>query len=68
MTEEKIGRLNELARKQKAEGLTEAECLERAELREEYLKAIRTSLEAQLDSTYLIDETGQKQKLKKREE
>lgn len=68
MTQESIQRLNELARKHKEEGLTEEECSERTKLREEYLASIRKSLEAHLDNTYFIDETGEKQKLKKREE
>lgn len=68
MTEERIQRLNELARKYKAEGLTEEESSERTQLREEYLASIRTSLEAHLDQTYFVDENGQKQKLKKKEE
>ena len=36
MTQEKINRINELARKAKAEGLTEAEKDEQTELRNEY--------------------------------
>ena len=67
MTEERIQRLNELARKNKAEGLTEAELSERTLLREEYLSAIRSSLEAQLDNTYILDENGEKRKLEKKE-
>lgn len=68
MTEERIQRLNELARKNKAEGLSEDELAERAVLREEYLSAIRGSLQAHLDNTYFIDENGEKQKLKKKGE
>ena len=67
MTEERIGRLNELARKNKAEGLNEAELAERTELREEYLASIRNSLEAHLDNTYFVDESGEKQKLQKKD-
>ncbi|MDF2838805.1 MAG: hypothetical protein K0S60_508 [Evtepia sp.] len=68
MTFEKIERLNELAWKHRTEGLTEEELDERAELRKEYLAAMRDSLEAHLDNTYLIDENGEKQKLKKKDE
>ena len=39
MTEEKINRINELARKQKAEGLTEEEKAEQHALRREYIES-----------------------------
>ncbi len=68
MTEERIARLNELARKKKTIGLTEEEKQEQALLREEYLAAIRQSLEAQLDNVYYVDDAGQEQKLKRKEE
>lgn len=66
--EEKIKRLNELARKHKEEGLSEEERLERARLREEYLAVIRGSLEAHLDNIYFVDEEGNQEKLKKKED
>ena len=68
MTEERIERLNELARKKKTVGLTEEEKQEQAVLREEYLAAIRQSLEAQLDNVYYVDAQGNEQKLQKRPE
>ena len=68
MTEERIARLNELARKKKTIGLTEEEKQEQAMLRQEYLSAIRASLEAQLDNVYYVDDAGQEQKLKRKEE
>ena len=68
MTEERIARLNELARKKKTIGLTEEEKQEQAMLRQEYLAAIRASLEAQLDNVYYVDDAGQEQKLKRKEE
>ena len=68
MTEERIARLNELARKKKTIGLTEEEKQEQAMLRQEYLAAIRASLEVQLDNVYYVDENGKEQKLKKKEE
>ena len=68
MTEERIARLNELARKKKTIGLTEEEKREQALLREEYLAAIRASLEAQLDNVYYLDDQGKEQKLQKRPE
>lgn len=68
MTADKIERLNELAWKQKTEGLTEEEVAERVELREDYLASVRASLQAHLENTYIVDENGEKQKLKKKEE
>lgn len=63
MTEEKIRRINELARKQKAEGLTEEEKTEQAALRREYIEAYKKSLISQLENTYIVDEKGNKTKL-----
>ncbi|WP_083180189.1 DUF896 domain-containing protein [Paenibacillus yonginensis] len=51
-----VQRINELARKHKAEGLTEAEKLERAELREIYLGNIRRNFRQQLESIEIVDE------------
>ena len=64
MTEDKIKRINELARKQKGEGLTEEEKREQAILRREYIEAYKQSLIAQLENTYIVDEKGNKQKLR----
>ena len=66
MTEERIARLNELARKSKTIGLTEEEKQEQALLRQEYLAAIRQSLEAQLDNVYIVEKDGTQTKLKKK--
>lgn len=63
MEQEKIDRINVLARKSKTEGLTEAEKEEQAALRREYVAAVKRNLTAQLENTYLVDETGQKRKL-----
>ena len=68
MTEERIARLNELARKSKTIGPTGAETQEQALLRQEYLAAIRQSLEAQLDNVYFLEEDGSKTKLKKKDQ
>ncbi len=65
--EEKIQRINALARKAKSpEGLTEAEVQERAQLRQEYVAAVRMNLQAQLENTYIMDEQGNKRKLHKK--
>lgn len=63
MEQEKIDRINTLARKSKTEGLTEAEKEEQAALRREYVAAVKQNLTAQLENTYLVDEKGQKRKL-----
>ena len=60
---ELVKRINELAHKAKAEGLTEEETKERAVLREQYIAAIRKNLTAQLDNTYIIEPDGTKHKL-----
>ena len=44
MTEEKIDRINALAHKQQAVGLTEEEKEEQAKLRQEYIASVRASL------------------------
>lgn len=66
MTEEKIARINELARKSKTVGLTPEEKAEQAVLRKEYLAAIRKSLEAQLDNVYFLENDGSETKLTKK--
>jgi len=42
--------------------------MERAALRREYIDSVLGSLRGQLDNTYLVDEKGQKHKLKKKGE
>lgn len=66
MTEDKIKRINELARKQKAEGLTDEEKAEQAQLRREYIESYKRSLVSQLENTYVVDDKGNKQKLTER--
>ena len=48
-------RINELARKAKAEGLTEAEKEEQAVLRKEWLEKFRANFRSQLDNIELVD-------------
>lgn len=64
MTDEKIARINALAKKAKNEGLTEAEKQEQQTLREEYVADFRRSLKAQLDNTVVINPDGTSYKLK----
>ena len=58
MNEEKLNRINELARKSKAEGLTEAEKREQADLRREYIEAVRRNLRGQLDNIDIREKDG----------
>ena len=64
MDEKKIARINELAHKAKAEGLTPEETTERDALRQEYLNAIMRNAREVLDNTYIVDEKGNKRRLK----
>ena len=67
MTEEKIARINEFARRVKAgEVLTPEELAERDALRREYIDSVKASLTGHLDNTYLVDADGTKTKLGKK--
>ena len=68
MDQKGIDRINELARKAKTEGLTEWELEERAVLRRAYIDSVLGSLRGNLDNTYLVDEKGNREKLKKKGE
>ena len=68
MDQKQIDRINELARKAKTpEGLTKWEEAERAALRREYIDSVLGNLKDQLDHTYVVDEHGNKRKLKEGE-
>lgn len=56
----KIDRINALAKKAKAIGLTERETAERDALRKEYLADMRAAFKQQLDSTYVQTADGAK--------
>ena len=58
--EEKIARINALARKAKAEGLTDGEREEQAQLRRDYIDSVKENLKSQLDSLYVLDEKSGK--------
>lgn len=68
MNEEKIARINELARKSKAEGLTEAEKQEQAILRQEFIASVRNNLKAQLDNIDVVNPDGSIENLGKKHE
>lgn len=60
MEKSKIDRINALAKKAKAIGLTEREPAERDALRKEYLADMRAAFKQQLDSTYVQTADGAK--------
>ena len=66
MTEELIKRINELAKKSKAEGLTEEEKAEQAKLRSEYIAAFRQGVKNTLSNVYIVDEKGNEKKLERK--
>ena len=58
MDEQKIARINELYRRSKAEGLTDAEKQEQNLLRLEYIEAIRSNLRSQLNNIDIEEKDG----------
>ncbi|MCD7716882.1 MAG: DUF896 domain-containing protein [Lachnospiraceae bacterium] len=58
MNQLKLQRINELARRAKAEGLTEAEREEQAALRQEYIEAVRMNLRGQLNNIDIVNADG----------
>lgn len=58
MDENTIQRINELARKAKAQGLTEEEKREQARLRQEYIASVRMNLRSQLDNISIQEADG----------
>ena len=61
---EVIARINELAAKNKAEGLTDEELVERDKLRRIYIDSYKANLVAQLENTYIGQPDGTKVKVK----
>ncbi len=55
---EQIERINELARKSRTIGLTEAEHTEQRELRAQYLREFRANMEATLQNVRVEQEDG----------
>lgn len=67
ITQKDIDRINELSRKSKTEqGLTEEEKQEQQVLRRAYIDAFKQSLVSNLENTYIVDENGNKRKVKRR--
>ena len=68
MTEEKIKRINQLAKKSRETALTPEEQAEQAALRREYIDAMKASLKTQLDHTVVVGPGGARRPLAAREE
>ncbi len=66
--DEVIARINELARKAKAEGLTPEEIAERDRLRRIYIDNVKSSLVGQLENTYIVYPDGTKKKVEHKEQ
>ena len=62
--DEVIARINILAKKNKEQGLTPEELVERDQLRRIYIDSVKASLVGHLDNTYLVRPDGTKEKLK----
>lgn len=58
MEQEKINRINELAKKKKAGTLTAEEKIEQARLREEYIEGYRRAIRHHIEGIKLVDEEG----------
>lgn len=65
ITNETIARINELAKKAKKEGLTEAEKAEQKKLREAYIAAYREDLRLTLEQTVIVEPDGTRRPLRK---
>ena len=63
---EVIARINELAKKNKTEGLTEEEMAERDKLRRIYIDSVTGNLKNQLDNTSIVYPDGTKKKVTKK--
>ena len=61
--DEVIARINELARKNKAEGLNAEELAERDKLRRIYIDSVKSNLIGQLENTYIVSPDGTKRKV-----
>ncbi|QLK86235.1 DUF896 domain-containing protein [Staphylococcus sp. 17KM0847] len=58
LSQDKLDRINALARKKKEQGLDEHEAKEQSRLRSEYLETFRKSFKSQIEHTKVIDPEG----------
>lgn len=59
MLDERIKRINELAKKSREVGLSDDEKQEQQRLRQEYIAAFRQSLDQTLDQVFVVEENGE---------
>lgn len=67
VTDEQIKRINELAKKQREQGLTDDEKAEQATLRRAYIDSFKASLEDQLGTITVVEKDGSRHKLEKKQ-
>lgn len=67
VTDEMIARINELYKKSKAEGLTNEEAMEQAELRKAYVDAFHNNLRGLLNTVKIKNPDGSIEELKLRD-
>lgn len=68
MNQKKIDRINELARKNKKEGLTPEEIKERDALRKEYLANFRKNFRARLENIKVVSPEEYERRMKGKKE
>lgn len=68
MIQDKLDRINALARLQKERDLTEEETNEQARLRREYIEEWRAGAVQVLENTYIVGPDGVKRKLRKKQQ
>ena len=66
MEQEKIVRINALARKAKTQGLTREEQAEQAALRREYIGDFKKNLVSQLENITIVEPDGTRHRVKKK--
>ena len=66
--QKKIDRINELARKNKAEGLTPKEIKERDALRKEYLANFRKNFRARLENIEVVSPEEYEKRMKEKKD
>ena len=62
-----IARINELARKNKAEGLNQEELAERDKLRRIYIDSVKANLVGHLENTTIVRPDGSEEKVTKKQ-
>ena len=66
ITQEKIDRINFLARKSREEGLSPEEKAEQQKLRQQYIAGFRQGMQNTLENVYIVDEDGNTRKVEKK--